>query len=321
MTRSVLILSSKTDPHATTVSDQLTQMGCSSHVWQPGSLLSATSLTHRPGHYSTIKLENGKKIELDKVDSIWFRRPGTVKPLPAVERWVEAMAANESDRGLQGVLRSTSAFHVNDPACQDAIRYKLHQLTLASQCGFKVPDTLIGNSPDCAKEFYEVHSGNVVYKLIDESTAQFLPTFRSQAPLFTSAVESEDLLEFDSVAKSLHLFQQLIKKKFDVRLTVVHEAIFAARILSQQGQGSLDFRRDYNVPIETFEVSDDLACKVLKLMSRAKLVFGCIDLAIDNTGEAWFFEINPQGQFLWIEDALGYSLSKELAMLLKNGSA
>jgi glutathione synthase/RimK-type ligase-like ATP-grasp enzyme len=49
------------------------------------------------------------------------------------------------------------------------------------------------------------------------------------------------------------------------------------------------------------------------LMSDMKLQFGAIDLALTQSGNYYFLEINPNGQWLWIEDKLGYPISQAVA--------
>jgi hypothetical protein len=36
-------------------------------------------------------------------------------------------------------------------------------------------------------------------------------------------------------------------------------------------------------------------------MARAGIVFGCFDFIVTPSGETCFLEVNPMGQFLWLE--------------------
>ena len=51
-------------------------------------------------------------------------------------------------------------------------------------------------------------------------------------------------------------------------------------------------------------------------MDELGLVFGTIDLKVADNGELFFLEINPQGQFLYIEIRTGLPISKALADFL-----
>ncbi len=48
-------------------------------------------------------------------------------------------------------------------------------------------------------------------------------------------------------------------------------------------------------------------------MRRSGLVFGAFDLVLDHSGEIWFLEVNPQGQWLWVEDLTGMPITSAVA--------
>jgi glutathione synthase/RimK-type ligase-like ATP-grasp enzyme len=69
--------------------------------------------------------------------------------------------------------------------------------------------------------------------------------------------------------------------------------------------------------------------KIVKLPAKAEqlcfnlckhycLQFGAIDMAITPEGDYVFFEINPSGQYLWIEDLTKAPISEAIAELLAN---
>ena len=55
------------------------------------------------------------------------------------------------------------------------------------------------------------------------------------------------------------------------------------------------------------------------LTRRLGLSFGTIDMKIDASGEYVFLEINPQGQFLYVEILTGLPLARTLAAFLMEG--
>ncbi|MBY0552763.1 MAG: hypothetical protein K2W95_36100 [Candidatus Obscuribacterales bacterium] len=319
MTR-VLIIGDPSDPHVLCVETHLERMGCQVRIWQPMHLLLEQKLTYRLESRESAEIQlqaDGESLDLRTVSSLWLRRSGQVRARPAAEHWIESVVERESSRALKAIFRNLHCFKVNEPDRQDESLYKLHQLELAKACGFLIPETLVSNCPAACSQFYEQHNGQVIYKFIDEATGALLPAHHNPSPVYTSKVESADLDEFESLEYSLHLFQRMIPKAFDVRLTVIGQSIFGARIDSQAGRGVVDCRLDYSVPLRDYSVPSCVAESTLNLMAALGLSFGCVDLAVDNEGLVYFLEINPQGQFLWIEDALGHSLSHELAGLLK----
>jgi hypothetical protein len=54
-------------------------------------------------------------------------------------------------------------------------------------------------------------------------------------------------------------------------------------------------------------------------MCSLELTFGALDFAVDAAGSWWFYEINPNGQWLWIERQTGLPIAASLAELLEGG--
>jgi glutathione synthase/RimK-type ligase-like ATP-grasp enzyme len=52
--------------------------------------------------------------------------------------------------------------------------------------------------------------------------------------------------------------------------------------------------------------------KCILLAARLGLRFAAIDLILDRTGEYWFLEANPNGQWAWIESRTGLAISSAI---------
>ena len=102
-------------------------------------------------------------------------------------------------------------------------------------------------------------------------------------------------------------------------MTVVGDDIFAAEIMSQSHQSSVtDWRATENPDIEhrLHELPDRVKTQCLMLVDRLGLEFGAIDLALTAPGEYIFFEINPNGEWLWLEYQLGFPIADRIAKWL-----
>jgi acetyl/propionyl-CoA carboxylase alpha subunit len=51
-------------------------------------------------------------------------------------------------------------------------------------------------------------------------------------------------------------------------------------------------------------------------MKIMQLEFGALDFIVDPEGNWWFLEVNPSGQWLWIETLTGLDISGEIAQWL-----
>ena len=112
------------------------------------------------------------------------------------------------------------------------------------------------------------------------------------------------------------IFQELIEGPLDIRATIVGTEIYAAAISTDQSRAGLDSRLDLDVPTTSYEVPREIAGRLHGLMAALGLSFATVDLKVDYSGQLHFLELNPQGQFLYIEILTGLPISKAVAKLL-----
>jgi hypothetical protein len=85
---------------------------------------------------------------------------------------------------------------------------------------------------------------------------------------------------------------------------------------SSQSRAGLDSRLDLDVPVAPFELQDPAVSQLLALMRDLGLSFSAVDLKMTADGELYFLELNPQGQFLYIEILTGQPIAAAMARLL-----
>lgn len=106
-----------------------------------------------------------------------------------------------------------------------------------------------------------------------------------------------------------------------MRLNVVGDDFFAAEIHRIRGSGELDWRQNHqDIRYEACEVPDGVAHAVGQFMRDLGLTFGALDFGVDAAGVWWFYEVNANGQWLWIEHQTRLPISGALAGLLKEPS-
>jgi MvdD pre-ATP grasp domain len=273
----------------------------------------AVELCWRP-EGTSLRLD-GEVLELDRVDAVWYRRPrppqlaGDLSPAQA--RW----ATGESAEALQGVWRTLDALWVNHPDANRLAESKPGQLRSAAAFGFEIPPTLITNDPSILGEFVDAVPATICKPLLDG----LVPDEAGIDQLFfTSKLDSESL-RVEDLGPEPYLFQGLVEKEHDVRVTVIGERCFAVAIESQgDEQGLVDWRRaaDRGLPHRVVELPADLAHRCVSFCRQYGLHFGAIDLAARPDGGYTFFEINPNGQWAWLEQETGVPLRAALADLL-----
>lgn len=257
------------------------------------------------------------EIDLLAVRSVYFRRP-EVRVDPTELSGAEMTFIHQELRffleGLYKIL--DKAFWLNRVLDIRQAENKLYQLLVAEELGLTVPTSLVTNIPSVAQEFYDGLDGEVILKPIKSGHLAGGQGSES-AVIFTSKVRlGPDNIE--RIAPCPTYLQQLLVKAADIRVTVVGERVFAARIDSQIGEESMvDWRRSPD-PLEhaRIELPAPIRDRCLQLTRRLSLNFGAIDFVLDTQGNYIFLEINPNGQWAWIENQLNYPISDAITNLL-----
>jgi len=235
-------------------------------------------------------------------DVVWYRRPRHPS-LPADmhpgDRQIAERACMAFYQAFWDVV-APQAFWINPLSSREA-DLKPRQLIEAARVGLAIPPTLCSNDPERIRAFLDKHRGQTVYK-------SFLPsrwkTDEGVAQLFTSPVGVDDLPDDDVLQLSAGIFQRTIDKQYEVRVTAIGEHLFAARLHSQENDlAREDWRRAYNtLRIEVMELPPEVATRCLALMKSLGIVFGCFDFIVTPADEFVFLEVNPMGQFMWVEN-------------------
>jgi len=280
---------------------------------------SAIKISWSPTDYSEAYFDiHGQVLPLQSIKSVWYRRP--VAPVPSIDvsdPLARAFIIEEARAALAGIWRALDCFWVSHPDSLYAASYKLNQLHVAHKLGFKVPDTLVTNNPSTAETFLS-HQQQVVYKTVSMGRISSDNQEADQG-IFTSELSEDDRSHIASIKFTPSLFQELIRKAVDIRVTVIGAELFAVAIYSQDNPDSrVDWRRldPDKLKHKVVELPENVKQLCHDLMQYYRLQFGAIDLILTNEGEYVFLEINPNGQWAWIEQVTGIPLSYTLAKLL-----
>jgi glutathione synthase/RimK-type ligase-like ATP-grasp enzyme len=93
--------------------------------------------------------------------------------------------------------------------------------------------------------------------------------------------------------------------------------VFATRI---DNPDELDWRRGrHNIAYQPYEMPENVLVGVRRLMRSLGLVFGALDFVVTDEGHH-FLEINPNGQWGWIENETGQPISRAIADALVKGA-
>ncbi|HRY46452.1 MAG TPA: alpha-L-glutamate ligase [Candidatus Paceibacterota bacterium] len=312
----VLILSSESDPHAVAVRDQLASMSMPVVILDLSSFPQESRLAITCDRGAGVRFgfqTSVESIDLGQCRSIWWRRPQQPQMDPQIRRSAYVQfGLSECHAALTGLWQSLNAFWINDPALDTAAQQKVYQLKIATELGLSIPDTLITNDPARAEAFVQRYgAGRVICKAFTATEAHWRET---------RLVRDDELAHIHSVKYAPVIFQEYIEAIYDLRITVIGPKVFAAAIHSQETEYKIDCRIDIShARIEAVDLPPKIIHQIREFMGRLGLVYGAIDMRLRPDGSYVFFEVNPAGQWLFIEGATGQPITECLARALARG--
>ncbi|MGW5381727.1 hypothetical protein [Nocardia sp. NPDC003963] len=308
-TGSVLIVSESDDLHAAAMEATLREQ----HSLVP-LRLDLRDFPREPGSFrmaeNSVERSLAGLAGLDEVRSVWWRRPHPAAVPAGVRADDNAYRQAECDAFVQGLLWSLGAQWVNDPGNDRIAHRKIVQLDTARRAGCAVPETLITNDPDEARAFIETRGDPVVFKRTGTSRAEFAET---------RLVAAADLDRLGGIRWAPTIFQRYIDPECDLRVVWVDGQEWAVRIDSRAGAGRVDSRLDTSVDFAPALLPAAVSKSLATLMGTLGLSFGVLDLRVGLDGEYYFLEVNPQGQFAYLEIKTGLPIFTSLANLLVYG--
>jgi glutathione synthase/RimK-type ligase-like ATP-grasp enzyme len=308
----ILIVSWPEDAHAAAVRAELRHRDVAAVLLDlarfPREL--ALAIRYDDGRRSYSLIDDGEVLALDEARVVWWRRPRPFVLHPEIAQGEHArFAYSESVEAFAGLWQSLATTWINHPTREEVASRKVHQLRVAQEVGLEIPRTLVTNDPDEARSFAAAHErGGVAYKT-------FLPGFHDWRE--TRVLRSEELADLETVRYAPVIFQEYVPLRLDLRVTVVGGEMFAAAIHSAETSYQADYRMDLDsARVEPFELPQDVRTGIERLMGRLGLVYGAIDMRLTPDGRFVFLEINPSGEWLFVEERSGQPITAAFAAQL-----
>ncbi len=310
---SVLIISTVADIATDAVVSHLRSRGIQHKRVNTEDYPFLQTLTCWPGAEGPRLVFGGQKIPIPT--AIWYRRLRSPRKPDDMDVGIYDFCLQETRSALLGSVMNLSARWMSHPAAVWQAEYKPYQLSVAKAIGLSIPRTLVTNDPDAIRAAFEQFDAMVVKPV----RSGYLTQQGQDFSIFTSRVLEEHLAEVASARLSPAIYQELIPKKFDVRVTVVGQRLFTAAIDSQSDpEAKIDWRQTKNPDLPHYPGSlpESVKALLIELMASLRLAFGAIDMIQTPDGEFVFLEVNPSGQWLWIDDKLTLGISDAIAAWL-----
>jgi hypothetical protein len=258
--------------------------------------------------------------QVKDVKVIWWRKPDNYLPHASViDPWAIKYTHQETRSlilSLHGLF--PKAKWVNDYYDIRLPSHRINQIPIAQQLEILVPPTIITNSYEPALEFIKIHKDCIIKPM---GYSGFLHEDKQYA-CFTRPIDI-DILE--AFRESIHLaplfIQRRIAKKAEYRVTIIGRQHFVCR-LDVKHLNDPDVNMDWRViePDKVIHVPDTLPDEYIQklrgMLDIFGLNFGAFDIIRDDDDELYFIELNPNGQWYWMEILTGMPMAKAMVELI-----
>ena len=248
-------------------------------------------------------------IDLDACGAAWWRRPQPYTLHDGMTAEVASFSYSECHEAVAGAWASLDCTWVNPPHRDEVAHHKPSQLTVAAAVGMTVPRTLITNDPAEARAFVaDRGAARTVYKTFLASEGCWRET---------RLLRDAELALLDTVAMAPVIFQEYVAADADVRVTVIGPWMFAARIETPPSGYAVDYRMDMaGARFAPLDLPAPVVQAIRSFMARLGLVYGALDFRRTPAGEYVFLEVNPAGEWRFVEERTGQPITQAMAQLL-----
>jgi glutathione synthase/RimK-type ligase-like ATP-grasp enzyme len=252
---------------------------------------------------------DGEALDLDDFRVGWWRRPQPFKVDAGMTPDVAAFAYAECHEAIAGLWAMLDLKWINPPVQDEVAHHKPYQLAIATEVGLQIPRTLVTNDPAAARQFIaDQGSARTIYK-----------TFLASPQCWreTRVVQSDEMGLLDLVRLAPVIFQEYVPALADIRVTVMGERMFAAAITAAPGGYDIDYRMDMaGASFRPHALPDVTKKSIARLMKRLGLVYGAIDLRRRPDGTYVFLEVNPAGEWRFVEERTAQPMTDAFAQML-----
>lgn len=254
-------------------------------AWEPG-LLSAGLLSRDP----------------QKIWAGFWRRAGTIN-VETIQAEYSDFATNEWRDAFEGALAAAPISWLSEIMAMRRAELKLVQLATARRIGVRYPPTLVTNDPGAASRF----AGSVacVIKPVRYGMVSSEPLRMA----WTRLVREGELSEMSGPPVIL---QHRVDIDYHLRVITVGQLAFPSKLFT----GDLDWRVSLQNH-EAFEPSHEardraIGQEAVRLATAMNIGFSAQDWVVSKAGEPYFLDLNPNGQWMFLEPAWSGAIGRAI---------
>lgn len=272
------------------------------------------------GFIDTLKTKKNSfvksKTKISEIEVAWYIRVRSIKKSSREDSIEKRFSENEFKASTKGLLSTLECHWINKKESIDFLSSnKMYQQIVAERCGLSVPRTIISNSFENILSFSKTNKKLLLkpmgYIRFDKEGEYFL-----YSQLFSRK-------EIESSKKSIEtcpiFVQEYIPKKYEHRVMAIGNEVLSCLIDSQASKKTeIDWRHyDFeNVRHARVELPSKIKQRILSFMEEVGLKYGAIDMIQTPDDDYVFLEINPSGQWEWIQELGKLPITKTVANML-----
>jgi glutathione synthase/RimK-type ligase-like ATP-grasp enzyme len=290
----IAILTRANDFHAYAIRHTLEERGVGCAIVETDTLAGSGGMSWSlSGEVRAVLPEiEGGKVEVADLDLIWWRRLTGEPRLPErlEDEAARDLVASDCRATLGGLaLTEFRGRWVSHPESTRLAENKLIQLAVARSVGLRLPRTLVSQDPEAVRRFCRDQDHRVVVKTVAGSRLTPVMAGRVTPELLASAAEIE---------LSPAIYQTLIPGSEHLRICCFGDETYTALLRTER----LDWRYPLDAAAERFELEASISDRLREMLKRLDLRMGVFDMKLDpEGGEPFWLEVNPQGQFLFLQ--------------------
>lgn len=257
-----------------------------------------------------IDFDDGTVLTRDSISGVYFRQPVPPDYSSTVVREEVGFANTEALELLRSLWRLLPEhLWLNHPKRLWIASNKVEQLVVAVNRGLRIPRTLISANAESVGAFFSQQKGGVVGKAIRHGFVTrddgLLLAGTQRIPKSFPAIASE----FAVVPMT---YQEEIEKALDIRVVVIDHHVFSTAITSPDSNTIIDWRisdilsQSLSHSKITLPAAVEDSCRAV--VDAFGLRYSSIDMIEDTSGNIIFLELNPNGQWAWLEQLTGHPI-------------
>lgn len=136
----------------------------------------------------------------------------------------------------------------------------------------------------------------------------------------TTIIKSNMKSKFDELKYAPLIFQKKIPIEKEIRITLIGDKVFPVQItttIDKNEYSDLHTVEEKHLRFKLMRIEKNLERTCLKMNQSLGLSVASLDFIVDRKGEIYFLEINPIGDWNWLEKHIDLPMTKTLFGLIK----